>query len=180
MVHDEMRRPGHGRQRPQRLNGWAPQAGPPPSGPTGSHCRCRGSPMAAPKDGLSNQAAGQGRRASDGQALAALGASGIDDSAAAAGLHAHEKPVRACSARLGGLVGALHGFRFRSVRLVPVARASQGNRGLHHEPRPGSTRLALRAARGMDYRRAASLWITRSRGHIRGLHCGRSKRTCPQ
>ena len=45
---------------------------------------------------------------SDSQTLAALGAAGIDDGAAPAGLHANQKAVGAGATRLGGLVGAFH------------------------------------------------------------------------
>jgi hypothetical protein len=45
---------------------------------------------------------------SDGQALAALGAACVDDSAAAAGLHADEETVGAGAADFGCLVGAFH------------------------------------------------------------------------
>src|SRR6187402_2259590 len=46
---------------------------------------------------------------SDGQALAALGASGSNHGAAATGFHAHEKAVGAGASGLRGLVGAFHG-----------------------------------------------------------------------
>jgi hypothetical protein len=45
---------------------------------------------------------------SDSQTLAALGAAGIDDGAATAGLHANQKAVGAGATRLGGLVSAFH------------------------------------------------------------------------
>lgn len=47
--------------------------------------------------------------ASDGQALTALGATGIDDGTAPTGLHAYEKAVGAGTAGLGSLIGAFHG-----------------------------------------------------------------------
>src|SRR5438552_3715122 len=50
--------------------------------------------------------------ASDGQALAALGAAGVDDGAAPAGLHTNEKTMGAGAANFGGLVGAFHGCRW--------------------------------------------------------------------
>ena len=45
---------------------------------------------------------------SDSQALAALGATRIDDGTPAARLHAHEKAVRASATDLGSLVGTFH------------------------------------------------------------------------
>ena len=48
------------------------------------------------------------QRRSDGEALATLGAARVDDFAPATGFHAHEKAVRACAARLGGLIGTFH------------------------------------------------------------------------
>jgi hypothetical protein len=45
---------------------------------------------------------------SDSQALAALGAAGIDHSTAAAGFHANQEAVSAGAANLGGLVSAFH------------------------------------------------------------------------
>jgi hypothetical protein len=42
------------------------------------------------------------------QALAALGAAGVDNGAAATGLHANEKAVRTRAAHFGRLVGAFH------------------------------------------------------------------------
>jgi len=47
--------------------------------------------------------------ASDSQALATLGTPGVDDGAATTCLHAHEEAMRAGTADLAGLVGALHG-----------------------------------------------------------------------
>jgi hypothetical protein len=47
-------------------------------------------------------------RGSDGQALAALGATRIDDRAATAGLHADEETVGASAADFGSLVGTFH------------------------------------------------------------------------
>jgi hypothetical protein len=44
----------------------------------------------------------------DSQTLAAFGAASIDDSAAAASLHAHEEAVGTGAANLGGLVSAFH------------------------------------------------------------------------
>ena len=45
---------------------------------------------------------------SDSQALAALGAAGVQHLAAALGLHAHQKAMGAGATGLGGLVGTLH------------------------------------------------------------------------
>ena len=45
---------------------------------------------------------------SDSQALAALGATRIDDGTPAARLHTREKPVRACAANFRRLIGAFH------------------------------------------------------------------------
>jgi hypothetical protein len=45
---------------------------------------------------------------SDRQALATLGAAGVDDSAATAGLHADQKTVGAGASDFGGLVSAFH------------------------------------------------------------------------
>jgi len=50
-----------------------------------------------------------GRLGSKAQALAALGAPGVDDGAATAGLHANQEAVGAGAADFGGLVGAFHG-----------------------------------------------------------------------
>ncbi len=49
-----------------------------------------------------------GQSKSDSQALAALGATGIDHSTATTGLHANQKTVGAGAANLGGLVSAFH------------------------------------------------------------------------
>ena len=49
-----------------------------------------------------------GRRRSDGQALAALGAACVDDSAAATGFHANQESVGACTADFRRLVSAFH------------------------------------------------------------------------
>jgi len=48
------------------------------------------------------------RSRSGSQAFAALGATGLDDGTATAGLHAHEKTVGTGTAGLGGLISALH------------------------------------------------------------------------
>jgi hypothetical protein len=45
----------------------------------------------------------------DGQTLAAFGAAGVDDSAAATGFHTDQKAVGTRAAGLGGLVSAFHG-----------------------------------------------------------------------
>lgn len=45
----------------------------------------------------------------DRQTMAALGATGANDAAAALGLHAHEKAVGALAAHDGRLVGTFHG-----------------------------------------------------------------------
>ena len=62
------------------------------------------------KVGRSFDAADHGLDAArlDGQALAALGATGADHGAATAGLHADEEAVGAGAAGLGALVGAFH------------------------------------------------------------------------
>lgn len=57
------------------------------------------------------EAAGFTDQASDAQALAALGATGGDDSATATGLHANKKAVGALATDHGGLIGAFHGVR---------------------------------------------------------------------
>src|SRR3954468_4210847 len=53
-----------------------------------------------------------GRRArcveSDGEALAALGAAGVDHATAATALHANEEAVRTGATDFGRLIGALH------------------------------------------------------------------------
>jgi hypothetical protein len=49
-----------------------------------------------------------GQSKSDSQALAALGATGIDHCTTATGLHANQKAVGAGAANLGGLVSAFH------------------------------------------------------------------------
>ena len=46
--------------------------------------------------------------ASDRQALAALGPASVDDGAATTALHSNKKPVRACAANFGSLIGAFH------------------------------------------------------------------------
>jgi hypothetical protein len=48
--------------------------------------------------------------------LAAARAAGCDDLAAACGCHAGAKAMTAGSHELGGLVGALHLFKYRGVR----------------------------------------------------------------
>lgn len=63
--------------------------------------------------------------ASDAQALAALGAPGVEHGTAAAGLHADEKTVRASALDLGRLVGALHGW---PVTVVAI-KAGLGEEG---------------------------------------------------
>ena len=50
-----------------------------------------------------------GRRRSDGQALAAFGATCVDDGAAATGFHANQESVGACTADFRRLVSAFHG-----------------------------------------------------------------------
>ena len=79
-----------------------------------------------------NHAAGRGAvspgaRASDGQALAALGAAGVDHGTAATGLHADQEPMGAGAANFGGLVSAFHDL---SVQLIVFPEE------------PGSTRRA--------------------------------------
>lgn len=51
--------------------------------------------------------AGTAHPGSDGQALAAFGAAGVDHGTAAAGLHANQEAVGAGAFDLGGLVSAL-------------------------------------------------------------------------
>ena len=46
--------------------------------------------------------------ASNRQALAALGPASVDDGAATTALHSNKKPVRACAANFGSLIGAFH------------------------------------------------------------------------
>lgn len=60
------------------------------------------------------------RRSDLRQALAAFGTARIDDGAAATGLHADQKPMRAGTACLGGLVGALHGHGETRLRWLGV------------------------------------------------------------
>lgn len=60
------------------------------------------------------------RRSDLRQALAAFGTARIDDGAAATGLHADQKPMRAGTAGLGGLVGALHGHGETRLRWLGV------------------------------------------------------------
>src|SRR4051812_39555345 len=52
------------------------------------------------------------------QALAALGAAGVDDGAAATGLHADEEAVGAGAAHFGGLVGAFHDRYSREPMII--------------------------------------------------------------
>ena len=71
-----------------------------------------------------NRGAGPSPVALDGQALAALGAACVDDSAAATGLHAHQKAMGTGAARLGGLVstfhlGSLRGFSSAALKRSP-------------------------------------------------------------
>jgi hypothetical protein len=56
----------------------------------------------------SKSAAGQAVSESDRQTLAAFGATGINDGAAAPGFHADQKAVSARATDLGGLVSAFH------------------------------------------------------------------------
>jgi len=49
----------------------------------------------------------------DGQALAALGATGVDDSAPGAGLHAYTKTVGAFATGNGRLESAFHGKKLK-------------------------------------------------------------------
>ena len=56
-------------------------------------------------------------QASDGQALAALGAACVDHGAAAAGLHADQEAVGAGAANFGGLVGAFHDLASKYLRV---------------------------------------------------------------
>lgn len=71
---------------------------------------------------LSQRAGPAGSLRSDRQTLAALGASGVDDGAAATGLHAHEETVRAGTPRLRGLVGTLHGSSFRGKPVIVMRK----------------------------------------------------------
>src|SRR4029079_11362356 len=86
---------------------------------------------------------------SDGQALAALGAPGVDDGAATARLHADEKAVGARAADLGGLVGAFHvGFLEPACvegkkALTAEYGARSGNRRLQQEETVSSTRSGI-------------------------------------
>ena len=57
-----------------------------------------------------SRARGRPVQASDAQALAALGAPGVEHGTAAARLHPDEETMRAGALDLGGLVGALHGW----------------------------------------------------------------------
>jgi len=81
----------------------------PPASGRASRVRCadelrRARPPAGEAAGFTDQA-------SDAQALAALGATGSDDSATATGLHADKKAVGALATDHGGLIGAFHGVR---------------------------------------------------------------------
>jgi hypothetical protein len=73
----------------------------------------------------------------DGQALAALGAACVDDSAATTGFHTHQKAMGTGAARFGGLVSAFHVESFRGSVLPRRMRPGsnhpehiQGNRRL--------------------------------------------------
>ena len=81
-------------------------------------------PITRTGPGRSSSAA---RACSDSQALAALGAARIDDSATPTGLHSHKEAMRACTAYFGSLVGAFHG-RFCScvTRFAHSARPWMG------------------------------------------------------
>ena len=59
------------------------------------------------------------QRTLDGQPLAAFGTARVDHGTAAAGLHAHKKPVRACAANLGRLVSTFHNEWSSPVKLCP-------------------------------------------------------------
>ena len=50
-----------------------------------------------------------GSASGDGQALAAFGAARVDHGAAAAGFHAYQKTMRACTTDFGWLVSTFHG-----------------------------------------------------------------------
>jgi hypothetical protein len=98
----------------------------------------RAGPASAAMTG-SPGAAGLAGPASDCQALAALGTARVDDGTAAAGLHAHEKPVGTGAANLGRLVGALHGFWALREFGKPTITSKNANpvKHLHHSrPHP--------------------------------------------
>jgi hypothetical protein len=83
--------------------------------------------------GVSATAARTARRSrrSDGQALAALGATRVDHGTTASRLHSHEEAVGAGAADFGGLVGAFHDllgpYRLDSLQKLWLPRCPVGN-----------------------------------------------------
>lgn len=83
---------------------------------------------------------------SDSQTLATLGATSIDDGAAATGLHADQKAVGASAAGLRGLVGAFHGVSSEKIAVSP-RRLGRGLDGCQTQvARRYSVRSGSRAA----------------------------------
>ena len=116
-------------------------------------------------------------RASDGQALATLGAARVDHGTPATRLHAHEKSVGARAADLGGLIGTFHfgSFVVSRPRCVGPVTASARSAGLalelmsvsgcRHAPEPGAeqqrTRLRSRSRFGGRFARGHRCRLTR-------------------
>ena len=98
MVHGEMRaaRPGAGAQHAFKIGGSQQAA---------NHGFDAAWPLIREPGWRESQ---QAVPASDGQALAALGAASVDHCTTPARLHANQKAMRACAANFGGLVGAFH------------------------------------------------------------------------
>ena len=65
----------------------------------------------------------------DSQALAAFGATGVDDSATAAGFHANQKAVGTGTAGLGRLVCAFHFEIFLTLHRIPTVPGSVRHTG---------------------------------------------------
>ena len=92
---------------------------------------CTRRPICA--DPASTLTRARGSAGSDGQALAALGTTRVDDRAAPTGLHANEEAVRTGTTDFGGLIGAFHGrsasgFRGREARLAKRHCAARSGR----------------------------------------------------
>ena len=146
------------------------------------------------RDGNAQQA-----KDSDRQALAPLGAAGIDDGTATTRLHADKEPVRACAADFGGLVGAFHGLsrsrcpavglswsrpgRFhaaRDVRGDMRGAELSGNRLLHQKPPSQSMTYHVWPDGAKGLTRGPNLWITTSLRPTAPYNPSAPTRTFPQ
>ena len=129
---------------------------------------------------------------SDGQTLAALGATSVDDSAATAGLHADEEAMRAGAADFRSLVGAFHDQSgplgpllvcFGVLRCATERFAGSwfsGNLRLHQNDRFSSILLALGLYSHSECQRGAKLWITAPRRPCGTYNPTAPTRTFPQ